>query len=151
MQWIITLVVVSIVSSSHAYLDSDDLGDIVGPLSKIWHKKCATILGVTDRNISNLQQGIFNDDNENVKRYPLCLRIVGGLLSPNLEVNDELFEKLPENLKKLKHNYVDCISEAKESNPLSAEDTFEIVWAMEKCLYKKDQEVSIFIEFALIN
>ncbi|KAG5873286.1 hypothetical protein JTB14_031376 [Gonioctena quinquepunctata] len=138
MQWTITLVIVSIVSSSHAYLDADGVGEFLGPLLKTWHRKCALILGVTDKDISDMQLGIFDDDNENVKRYPLCLRIVGDLLSTNLEINEELANKLPENLEKIKQYYRDCLLEAKNSYPDAK--AYEIVWLMTKCLYKKDPE-----------
>ncbi|XP_074038394.1 uncharacterized protein isoform X2 [Leptinotarsa decemlineata] len=144
MNRIIIFALVSIgLSVTYAYIKEEDFGEKLSNLAKEWHKKCDTIVGLLDTELSELKNGNFDifdeKSTERIQRYITCLWIGSGVMSVNNEIDpDELQTYMPEVLKSNGTQiYGDCFEEVKASStgPLHV-----IIWNAHKCIFKKDPE-----------
>ncbi|KAG5885139.1 hypothetical protein JTB14_032371 [Gonioctena quinquepunctata] len=68
-QMIKLLIAVIGFSSAVAYMLEEDFGDKFLPLTKIWHDQCIVITGAKQESIYAVREGIFDDNDEKMKRY----------------------------------------------------------------------------------
>ncbi|XP_074038117.1 uncharacterized protein [Leptinotarsa decemlineata] len=130
------LIVVIGLSSSYAYLAEKDYGDKLLALTKVWHNKCVVITGVTQAQIDELKNGQFGD-NENAKRYILCLWMFSDVLRPDFTINIPLLkEVMPKKLVGLTQKYLECLNDTTSAGTEPYEKTFGIA----KCIYNANPE-----------
>ncbi|KAG5866378.1 hypothetical protein JTB14_038135 [Gonioctena quinquepunctata] len=137
--FIFTLFVATLGSNvANAYLRPENFAELLVSLAKSSHKKCNIITGSgSDEDIANMRAGIFDDDNQKLKEYNLCIYIVVGALSTDFEMNVGLLETLlPSHFKELGwlQQYKSCFEEAKSK----FNEPSDITWETKKCSYKKD-------------
>nr|XP_023022142.1 uncharacterized protein LOC111510449 [Leptinotarsa decemlineata] len=137
MNWIITLALVSLGSSvTFAALDEKDFGSSLQQVYKSFHDKCNMVVGINQKDIDEMKNGTFAND-ERAQRYVLCLYVFSGVLSTDLSVNIDLLEYYAPG-KINEQTYIDCIEETKKSG--IHEPAHLMVWKATQCIYNKDPE-----------
>ncbi|XP_023024762.1 uncharacterized protein [Leptinotarsa decemlineata] len=135
--FMIFLIVCSVSFVRPAHIPENDLGDILRPASKIWHKQCTLITGATEEQIEELKQGKFADD-ENIQKYVSCLGLISGVIKTDITFDEKLVKHyLPDNLEYKLAQHIECLNAAKN---IVLKDATKQIWHAVQCAYKKDPE-----------
>ncbi|KAG5877193.1 hypothetical protein JTB14_024198 [Gonioctena quinquepunctata] len=131
------LIVIIGFSLSQAFLRDEDVGEVLLPLTKIWHDKCTLITDIPQASIDAVKNGIFDDGDVKIKKYILCLWLVSGDMTTDLNLNIENMTKLmPKKIENGIQTYQNCNQEAKKSDAVAHEK----IWCMMKCIHKVKPE-----------
>ncbi|KAG5873288.1 hypothetical protein JTB14_031378 [Gonioctena quinquepunctata] len=123
----------------NAFLTPEEIGEPFASVAKDTHEKCNLITGSgSDKDIADMRNGIFDDNNPDLKKYVLGIYVLTDVITTDVDFNEEAMAKvLPSDIKeKALKNYNYCFYDAKSK----FNDPSEIAWGMKKCSYEKDPE-----------
>ncbi|KAG5885140.1 hypothetical protein JTB14_032372 [Gonioctena quinquepunctata] len=126
-------------SSAIAYLLEEDFGDKFLPLTKIWHDQCMVITGAKQESIYTVREGVFDDNDEKMKRYILCLWMVAGVVNKDMVFDFERMKSWMPSNHACQH-YLICWKKTRESGEV---EPHELVWKFEKCVQKAIPETFV--------
>ncbi|CAH1171126.1 unnamed protein product [Phaedon cochleariae] len=130
------------ITSTFAQMDESKYNVALKEFSKALHDECVKHHKVTDDEIWKLKTGIFDDNNDEMKNYVLCLWKESGTLDlSTFRLSKLLVEVyIPKELNNGDHvtMYLDCTTRGRElptGTPLK-----ERTWTVAKCLQQTDPE-----------
>ncbi|KAG5885142.1 hypothetical protein JTB14_032374 [Gonioctena quinquepunctata] len=128
------------ISSAYAYMDEKDFGEKLLPLTKQWHDKCIFVTETTQASIDAVKNGNFDDNDDAMKRYILCLWLASDQMTikdNRLNLNQKsLKELIPAKILNGSDLFMNCAKKADKS----ATDPKEKTWALAKCTHDADPE-----------
>ncbi|KAG5877195.1 hypothetical protein JTB14_024200 [Gonioctena quinquepunctata] len=134
---LIALVGFSTVASQ---LGDDDYGEEFLACTKEWHKKCVAITGNNQTSIDAVKKGNFDDNDEKMKRYILCLWFLSGYMDADMNYNKIVYETMPKKIQNAEKIYEECHEIAKQSEEV---EKYEKLWALTKCIHARNPETFI--------
>ncbi|XP_072399279.1 uncharacterized protein [Diabrotica undecimpunctata] len=141
---LIAFAVLCLAQLSYAALPYKNFGEPLKTDYQTWHDNCKLYIpGVTQEEINRVKQGIFDTDNQAIKKYAACVWLESKTMNTDMVMNKAMLDLyLPKEVLEDEYiGYLLCAKQFSQKKNMSFPDK---VFGFYQCNYKRNPDKFIF-------